>query len=118
MAKVTLEGDFGEARLTDRYQVAQEWLTNEVARDCEPYVPFAKSTRTHKGGTLNASVRVDTKKGLVSWNTPYARKQYYELPRKNPSKHPKATWKWFEAAKAVRLSNWMRGIAKLIGENK
>lgn len=115
MAKVTTIGDFGKARLERNARVAQSWLTNEVARDCEPYVPFAASTSKHKGGTLNASVLVDGDKGNVEWNTPYARAQYYEYPRKNQSKHPKASMLWFEKAKGVKLSTWIRGVKKIGG---
>lgn len=115
MAKVKIIGDFGKARLERNAKVAQSWLTNEVARDSEPYVPFAASTRTHKGGTLNASVLVDGDNGKVEWNTPYARFQYYNYPRKNKSKHPKASMLWFEKAKGVKLSTWIRGVKKIGG---
>lgn len=115
MIKVITEGDFGKARLERNRKVAQAWLTNEVARDSEPYVPFAASTSKHKGGTLNASVLVDIDEGKVEWNTPYARAQYYGKPNKNKSKHPKATMRWFEAAKGVKLNTWIRGVKKIGG---
>lgn len=115
MTQIIIEGDLGKARLERSAKLAQAWLTNEVAKDSEPYVPFAKSTAQHKGGTLNASVLVDIDEGNVEWNTPYARAQYYGKPNKNTSKHPKATMRWFEAAKGVKLNTWLRGVKKMGG---
>lgn len=114
---VKITGDFGKARLERNAKRAQFWLTNEVARDSEPYVPFAASTKSHKGGTLNASVLVDGEVGKVEWNTPYARAQYYEYPKKNKSKHPKASMLWFEKAKGVRFNKWLLGVKKLGSAN-
>ena len=48
---------------------AQQYFTKEVAKHCEPYIPF-------KTGRLkDMSVTIGT--DYVKYSTPYARKQYY-----------------------------------------
>ena len=52
---------------------AQKYLDQEVIRTCAPYVPLDT-------GTLEGSGKLssDIGSGTVTWNTPYAQKQYYE----------------------------------------
>ena len=59
-------------RLTGSARRAQAWLDNEVVKDSTPYVPRLT-------GALERSGIAGTKigSGLVEWNSPYARYQYY-----------------------------------------
>ena len=63
--------DFG-AEKTAALQKAQYALAQEAARLIDPYVPFDT-------GTLKNSVQTASKydEGLLVYNTPYARRQYY-----------------------------------------
>lgn len=63
--------DFG-AEKTAALQKAQFALAQEAARLIDPYVPFDT-------GTLKNSVNLASKydEGLLVYNTPYARRQYY-----------------------------------------
>lgn len=63
--------NFG-AEKTAALQKAQFALAQEAARLIDPYVPFDT-------GTLKNSVNLASKydEGLLVYNTPYARKQYY-----------------------------------------
>ena len=63
--------DFG-AEKTAALQKAQFALAQEAARFIDPYVPF--DTGTMKNTVNQAS---DFKNGLLVYNTPYARPQYY-----------------------------------------
>lgn len=84
-------------------QAAQFALDNEVMKNSNYYIP--KDT-----GNLEASALTYSRlgEGHVGWNTPYARKLYY-----NPSinfskdKNPNAQALWFEAAKARRTQDWL-----------
>ena len=53
---------------------AQLFLSSEVKSKCEPFVPKL-------GGDLRDSARANRKS--VSWNTPYARRQFYEHKSKS-----------------------------------
>jgi hypothetical protein len=66
----------------------QLFLSQEFARICRPYVPY-------RSGALRDSARVNRKS--VSWNTPYARRQFYEHPSKSRW-HIKA---WMDRGKEV-----------------
>lgn len=61
-----------KGRLTGSARRAQAWLDNTVVKDSTPYVPRLT-------GALERSGIAGTKigSGLVEWNSPYARYQYY-----------------------------------------
>lgn len=54
----------------------QEYITNEVMRLSEPYVPFDKAGLYAYPGRLKGSVHIENKTDVV-WNGPYARYLYY-----------------------------------------
>lgn len=61
--KILLKRKIGE------HAGGQLFLSQEFARIAEPYVPY-------RNGDLSKSVIINEKS--VSWNTPYARRQFYE----------------------------------------
>ena len=46
------------------------------------------------------------------------RKQYYLYPMKNTNVHPQASMQWFEKAKAVKKSDWMKGAKRIGGQGQ
>ena len=88
--------------------MSQKFLDNEILKDSNDYVPVSEwflrdSSITHsKIGS-----------GELVWNTPYARRLYYN-PHYDFSKdkNSKAQGLWFEAAKAQNLDDWVRGAQK------
>lgn len=98
-------------RFKPKYARAQQWLDNEVLKDCDPYVPFRTGNLVRSGqrGTKLGS-------GLVVYNAQYAARCYYGNMKFNRMKHPKATREWFEKAKAVNRKKWLDGAAKLVRE--
>lgn len=80
--KILLQRKIGE------HAAGQRFLSQEFARICTPYVPFLN-------GPLQDSVRVNEKS--VSWNKPYARRQFYEHASKSQW-HVKA---WRDRGKEV-----------------
>lgn len=64
-------------------------------------------------GGLQKSAIIDTTlgKGLLIWNTPYARRQYYgEHFDHSKQRNKNACSKWFEAAKARYLPKWEKFV--------
>lgn len=120
--------------------MVQRYIDSEVIRQCEPYVPFDEGTLTR-----SASLATRIGSGLVIYNTPYARYQYYgvvygpNIPmviggeqtfrsptnqakhptnRKltyNKEKHPLAGSMWFERMKADHKDDILVGAKKVAG---
>lgn len=97
------------SRFAPKYKKAQMFLDNEVLKDSSPYVPMQTGNLDRSGqrGTQLGS-------GKVIYNAPYARPQYYRFPQKNKDKHPLASMAWFEKAKGVRKSSWIRGVNSIV----
>ena len=85
-------------------------LDVQVLKDSNFFCPFAE-------GTLQSSGLLYTNpgSGIVEWNTPYARFQYYDAPHKSLDKNPNARMKWFESAKALHRSEWIELARKESG---
>ena len=89
------------SRLNGLTEKAQYELDQAVLADSNYYCPQAD-------GDLQKSALIASTGGEVTWNTPYARRQYYELPNKSKDKNPYAMMKWFEEAKAINKDRWLR----------
>lgn len=110
---IKIDGDLGLSRLQKAEFKAQMWLDNEVIKDTEKYVPF-------KTGILAKSAVTGSNmgKGLIIYNTPYARNLYYGSTYNfNKNKHPQAQSGWFEVSKSVNLTKWLNGVKKIGGGN-
>ena len=70
----------------------QQFVTNEVLRLSEPYVPFDEAGLYPNPGQLKNSGRVEGTD--VVWSTPYARRLYY---------HPEYTYQ----GAPLRGGNWV-----------
>lgn len=84
---------------------AQKYLDQEVIRTCAPYVPLDTGT-LERSGKMSSNIG----SGTVTWNTPYAKKQYYE----GKSKGLRGA-RWFDRAKADHAEDWQDGVAKILG---
>jgi len=91
----------GIVRQLDKAQFA---LDQEVLKDSNFYIP-ARDFYLRDSGVTHSRIG----EGLVSWQTPYARRLYYN-PQYNFSKdkNPHARGLWFEAAKAQNRGAWER----------
>jgi hypothetical protein len=88
---------------------AQKVLDMTVIKDSGRFVPF-------QTGMLEKSAMESSRvgSGLVVYNTPYAKRQYYGEFEHGKNKHPQATRLWFEAAKAENLEKWIRIAQEMI----
>lgn len=94
-----------KARISAAIHKAQMKLDQQVITDSNYYCPL----RAAQGGTLQKSAITNAVlgSGLVQWKIPYARAQYYGVNfDHSKSANPNACAKWFEAAKARKLSDW------------
>lgn len=91
------------------YARAQQWLDNEVLKDCDPYVPMRTGNLARSGqrGTRLGS-------GQVVYNASYAAKCYYGNFKFSKDKHPLACRQWFEKGKASRGKHWISGTQQMM----
>lgn len=87
-------------------RLAVKAVTEAARMDTLPYVPWVT-------GDLARTADIESKPELGklvygNLGVPYARAQYYGLPNKTKTFHPRATVQWFEAAKAIKARAWKR----------
>jgi hypothetical protein len=97
------------SKVSGNKERAQKVLDMTVIKDSSRFVPF--QTGTLEKSAMESS-RIGT--GLVVYNTPYAKRQYYGEFEHGKNKHPQATRLWFEAAKAENLEKWIRIAQEMI----
>lgn len=85
---------------------ARTMMTLAAIGDTRPYVPRVSG---HLADTGDAASQPE--RGLIIYDTDYARAQYYGLPDKTKAFHPQATKEWFAVSKAANQSKWKR-VAK------
>lgn len=95
------------ARVMGQWDKALPMLTEEILNDCNQYCK-------EDTGTLIASsmTHSDFKRGIMKWETPYARRQYWDI---KTSLTPGRTWKWVHVAKGKYQAKWARQAARLMG---
>lgn len=97
-------------RFNPKYKEAQKFLDSEVLRDSAPYVPM-RSGRLMESGSTGTVIG----SGKVEYTAVYARRQYYGLNFKfSKDKHPQACAQWFEKAKSLKKSIWIKGVQRII----
>lgn len=107
--KVDFDKEKAKEKLEKRKAVAQAKLDAQVLKDSNFYIPFDT-------GSLKQSGILHTKigSGKVIWDTPYAKKQYYNFPNKRVDRNPNASGKWFEMAKAKKIKRWGKLVDKVM----
>ncbi|MDR2426482.1 MAG: minor capsid protein [Endomicrobium sp.] len=88
---------------------SQRALDAAVLKDSAPFVPF-QTGNLEKSGILSTTIG----SGLVVYNAPYARAQYYGLFNHSKNKHSRATRLWFEFAKAQYLTRWIQIVQEIL----
>lgn len=105
MSDVTVSFDVNKT-LGSRQKLFREMqvaLDVQVVKDSNEFCPMDE-------GTLKSSAMTytDFGSGVVEWNTPYAKEQYYSKPNKSKDANPNARMKWFEYAKALYKTDWLK----------
>ena len=73
-------------------------ISEEILADCNEFCK--EDTQALIRSSIIHSI---TRKGLLKWVTPYAKRQYWEI---QTSLTPGRTWKWCETAKRKWKSRW------------
>lgn len=104
--KITCDFDGIEESFIKGHFQRKKRLALKVLTDSNFYIP--KDT-----GALESSGRVEGGGKSVSWNTPYAKRLYWN-PQFNFSKdaNPNARGLWFEEAKQQKIDEWKRMLIR------
>lgn len=100
------------AKVENAYDKGLALLSEEVLNDCNQYCK-------EDTGMLIASSLVHSKPqdGTLIWQTPYARRQYWQIRTAHTDVNPRASWKWCEVAKSRHLRKWERQAQHLLEMN-
>ncbi|MBD5797198.1 minor capsid protein [Bacillus pseudomycoides] len=102
-----------EGKALEAIEKAQFALDQQVLKDSNFYIP--KDT----GELERSSIRFSRPgEGHIEWNTPYARRLYYNPPYNfSHDVNPNAMGLWFEEAKARNVTDWARIVENEIKRN-
>ena len=91
------------AKVQDTFRETLPLLSEIVLQDCNEYCK-------EDSGTLKQSSMIHSKpeEGKLIWQTPYARRQYWEIRTAYTDVNPNASWKWCEVAKRNHSEQWAR----------
>ena len=97
------------AKASERFSKAQEYIDSECLRRMDPLTPMRTGAMIKSGtaGTVIGS-------GRIEYNSPYARRQYYENKGGSP-KHPQGGKLWFERMKAQHGNAIRSGAERMFG---
>ena len=111
--KVNFNANAVANKIDNAIDKAQHALDQQVLKDSNFFIPF------DTGELMRSSLRHSKiGEGLIVWNTPYARRLYYN-PQYNFSKdvNPNARGLWFEEAKALHYDEWVKIAQQTFDEN-
>ena len=107
--RVNIDEGAVSAKIIHAWNAGLPMLPSEVLRDYNEFCIF-------RYGTLRASAwsASDFSTGIVRWNTPYARRQYWGIPT---AYEPGTCWQWCEAAKGAYSQRWADQAQKILEMN-
>ena len=110
--KINISKHAIEAKINGAWEKGLPILVEEIKNDCNEYCKWAE-------GNLNRSSDIHSRpqEGKIIWQTPYARRQYWEIQTAYKDKKPNATWRWCEVAKKNHFDQWQRQAQRLMEMN-
>ena len=107
--KIRIDPNQCAAKVQGAWNKGLRDLSVEIRDHCNQYVKVDKHRL--EGSSKEHSI---LEQGLIIWQTPYAKRQYWEIRR---SLTPGRTWKWCETAKRKHKADWQRQAEKGLREN-
>ena len=97
------------AKIDGAWEKTRFGLSAEILEDCNKYCK-----EDQHGLIASSYIHSNYKQGLLVWETPYAKRQYWEI---KTSLTPGRTWKWCETAKRKNKDTWQRKAQRGFVEN-
>jgi hypothetical protein len=110
--KVNFNGDTVAARVQGAWDKGLAILTEEILNDSNQFVKVDKHTLEN-----SAMIHSVPKDGIIIWQTPYARRQYWAIQTASKDINPNASWKWFHVAKSQLMGKWEQQAQRLMEMN-
>lgn len=111
--KIEINENTIRAKIDHTWKNGLEMLSSQILRDCNMYC------KEDTGMLIMSSyIHSRLKEGLLIWRTPYAARQYYEIPTAYKDVNGNASWRWCEVAKGNHAEQWARqaqAITRLYG---
>lgn len=107
--KVRLQWAKSERKFFGLHQRAQEFVDIEALKGCTRRVPFKKGYLRDSGLALS---KIGS--GLLVYDTPYARIQYYNTSQSRPYDSNRGGY-WFERMRASERGRILAGAKRIIG---
>lgn len=99
--KVTFNMNAVEERLLKQHKKAQYEMSIQALKDCNYYC------KQDQDGLIDSSIiHSDLENGVLKWQTPYAKKQYY-LDNTRTDKNTNAQKMWAHKAASVHQKDWL-----------
>ena len=110
--KLVLNKSAVVAKVVGAFEKGLPLLASEIRNDCNQYCK-------EDTGMLIASSMIHSRldQGKIIWQTPYARRQYWEIRTAYKDVNPNATWRWAEYAKQACMSKWLTQAQRLMEMN-
>ena len=96
--RITISREQVKAKVQGAWNKTLYALSNEILADCNEYVKRDQNTLL-----MSSLAHSRPAEGVLVWETPYARRQYWEI---QTALTPGTCWKWCEAAKARHKAEW------------
>lgn len=101
--RINIDGNKIQAKIDNTWENGLEMLSSQILKDCNRYC------KEDTGMLIMSSfIHSDLKHGRLVWNTPYAARQYYEIPTAYKDVNSNASWRWCEVAKNLHQADWGR----------
>lgn len=101
-----------EKDINNAFADVQKYIDFTVLRLSEPYTPFDTGNMSRSG-----TLYTEAGSGVVEWNTPYVRRQYYAGRSPGSSKNGRLRGRlWFERMKKDRGEEIIKGAERRLRE--
>ena len=111
--KININADSIKATIDQTWETGLEMISSQILKDCNEFC------KEDTGMLIMSSyIHSRLKEGLLIWRTPYAARQYYEIPTAYKDVNGNASWRWCEVAKGNHAEQWARqaqAITRLYG---
>ena len=99
--KIELNRGQVKAKINNAWKQSLFPLSSQILQDCNYFVKV--DTHMLEASALTHSL---LEQGELIWQTPYARRQYWEIKTAFPDVNPNASWKWCERARERFSKDW------------
>lgn len=111
--KFSFDNSF-KSRTEKSFKEGQTYVDTQVIEKMTEFVPVA-SDRYENTGMLRDSVK-NPEPGLITYDTPFARHQYYDELNHQDSGNPNATRLWLEVTKEKYGDEIHRGLMEILNK--